>query len=310
VVSSYASYLLNFFNLRKYITFCPLRELNFSRHIKMVLSFFAMSCATTIYTNLDTVMLEFMSGDIEVGYYSAAIKVKTVLVAVVTSLGTVLLPRASYYVENDLLNEFKSISQKALRFVILVAPPLMIYFTIFAEETIYLLSGTYFSGSIIPMQVIMPTLLAIGLTNIMGIQMLIPMGKEKIVLWSEIAGAIVDFVINFALIPRFASTGAAIGTLSAEIVVWIVQFFSLKKIVGTMYRHLPYMSVVAGCIVGGMASVWIKKLNTGLFITLLLSAILFFFAYWLVLHIARESLVRELEMKMTQKIRGIVKKRQ
>ena len=58
--------------------------------MKPVLIFFAMSCATTIYTNLDTVMLGFMTTDAEVGYYNAAVKIKVILVSVVTSLGTVL----------------------------------------------------------------------------------------------------------------------------------------------------------------------------------------------------------------------------
>ena len=72
---------------------------NLKRHIKPILIFFAMSCATTIYTNLDTVMLGFMSSDTDVGYYNAAIKIKVILVSIVTSLGTVLLPRASYYIQ-------------------------------------------------------------------------------------------------------------------------------------------------------------------------------------------------------------------
>ena len=46
-------------------------------------------------------MLAFMKDDTAVGYYSAAVKIKCVLVSVVTSLGTVLLPRASYYIENN-----------------------------------------------------------------------------------------------------------------------------------------------------------------------------------------------------------------
>ena len=44
-----------------------------------------MSCATTIYTNLDTVMLGFMTTDTDVGYYNAAVKIKVILVSVVTA---------------------------------------------------------------------------------------------------------------------------------------------------------------------------------------------------------------------------------
>ena len=102
-----------------------------------MLIFFAMSCATTIYTNLDTVMLGFMTTDAEVGYYNAAVKIKVILVSVVTSLGTVLLPRASYYIQTGELKEFRRITRKALNFVMLIATPLMLYFIYFAKEGIY-----------------------------------------------------------------------------------------------------------------------------------------------------------------------------
>lgn len=87
-----------------------------------------MSCATTIYTHLDTVMLGFMTTDIDVGYYNAAIKIKYILVSIVTSLGVVLLPRASYYVQRGQMNEFYRITKKAINFVMLVATPMMVYF--------------------------------------------------------------------------------------------------------------------------------------------------------------------------------------
>ena len=47
------------------------------------------------------------------------------------------------------------------------------------------------AGAIIPMQIIMPTLTLIGISNVTGIQMMVPLGREKQVLYSEIAGAIV-----------------------------------------------------------------------------------------------------------------------
>lgn len=86
------------------------------------------------------------------------------------------------------------------------------------------------------MQLIMPTLLLIGITNILGIQMLIPMGKEKVVLYSEIWGAVVDVIINAILIPKYASAGAAIGTLIAEFVVFVVQFRFLKDEVKDAFK--------------------------------------------------------------------------
>lgn len=49
-----------------------------------------MSVAITIYSNLDITMLGFMRDNTEVGYYDVAIKIKIILVNIVTSLGAVL----------------------------------------------------------------------------------------------------------------------------------------------------------------------------------------------------------------------------
>ena len=114
----------------------------FRRHVKPVSVFFAMACATTIYTHLDTVMLGFMVTDADVGYYNAAVKIKLVLVGIVTSLGTVLLPRTSYYIRQGLMEDFRRITNKAVNFVVLLASPLVLYFILFAKVGIYFLSGT------------------------------------------------------------------------------------------------------------------------------------------------------------------------
>ena len=229
IFAASASNVFNFIRLRKIVGSEKVGKLDFKQHLKPVFTFFIISCATTIYTNLDNVMLGFMKDDVEVGYYNAATKIKNILVSIVTSLGTVLMPRASYYIQQDMWDEFYALSKKAIKFVLLAATSMMVYFMIFAREGVLFLSGDAFEGAIMPMIIIMPTLLFIGLTNIMGIQMLIPMGQEYAVMISTFVGAIVDLVLNTILIPQLGANGAAIGTLAAELVVLIVQMVYLRK---------------------------------------------------------------------------------
>ncbi len=294
IFAASASNIMNLINAHKYVDLRPIGNYDFKRHMKPILIFFAMSCATTIYTNLDTVMLGFMSTDTDVGYYNAAVKIKIILVSVVTSLGTVLLPRASYYIQQGKLDEFRRITKKALNFVVLIATPLMIYFIYYAKEGIYFLSGSAYAGAVVPMQVIMPTLLLIGITNILGIQILVPMGREKTVLYSEIAGAIVDIIVNALLIPKYASTGAAIGTLVAEFAVLVVQYWALKNEVRDSFKQIHYIRIAIALVLGSMASLWVKLLGLGNFITLVISALLFFGAYALVLLAFKEEMVIEI----------------
>lgn len=295
VFAGAASNIFNFIHARRYISFKPTGGYNIRQHIRPVLVFFAMSCATMIYTHLDTVMLGFMTTDTDVGYYGAAVKIKTLLVAIVTSLGTVLLPRASYYVKQGRMEEFRSVTSRALRFAILLSAPMSLYFMIYARYGIRLLSGNGYDGAIMPMIIIMPTLLLIGMSNITGMQILVPTGREKVVLYSEVAGALVDVVINAALIPSMKSSGAAIGTLVAEGVVLLVQYRALKEEVGPILRKIRYASFLPALALGTLASAWTLFVSfgsgeLGAFLTLLSSSVCFFGVYLAFLLITKEPL--------------------
>lgn len=303
VFASSASYLLNIIYSKKYVKLVPIKfaRLNVKRHIKSVLIFFAMSCAASIYTHMDTVMLGFMTTDQEVGYYSAATKIKVLLTSTVTSLGTVLLPRVSYYIEHNMKSEFIRITRKAINFNFVIGLPLAVYFIIYAKEGILFLSGIQYENSINAMRIIIPTIVFIGLTNIMGIQILLPLGLERIVLYSEISGAVIDLILNLILIPVLKVSGAAIGTLVAEIIVFIIQYIYLRDIVYDAFSKIKYLHILVGILVAIIASIplkliWTLEMDVELssFIILGGSFVLFFFIYAVILVAFKESIIIEI----------------
>ena len=300
-----ASNLMNFIHARKYLTYRNLGKLQLTRHLKPIALFFAMSCATTIYLPLDRVMLGFIGNDADVGYYGAAVKVKNIMLSLVTSLGAVLLPRASYYVEHGLMDEFVKITKKALHFVVVASVPISVFFILYAHESIMVVSGAEYLPAVPAMQAIIPTLIFVGITNILGIQILLPLGKEKYVLYSEIAGAVVDLILNMLLIPHYKATGAAIGTLAAEFVVLIVQLILFRKIkdkidITDTFKQIKYYTIISAVIAGSIASVWIKfvsiPINTGYLlvnnlIPLAIAGLLFFGIYAIVMLIYKDEIV-------------------
>ncbi|MCI8466472.1 MAG: flippase [Lachnospiraceae bacterium] len=298
ILASVGSNFLNLLNLRKYITLRPVGNYCIVRHLKPIMVFFFMSVATTVYTNLDTVMLGFMKTDVDVGYYSAAVKVKNILISMVTALGTVLLPRVSYYIEHNMEEEFIRISRKALNFVVITALPLTVYFIFFAEESVLLLSGDSFTGAILPMQLIMPTILFVGITNMLGMQILVPLDKENLVFYSVLAGAIVDLIVNILCIPSMASAGAALGTLIAELVVLLIQLFMLRDRIRQFIESLQLGKIIMAVFVGSLACIWVKHLQLSSFFALLVSALLFFGSYGLLLFLLKENFLYETVMQL------------
>lgn len=303
VLASSASNLLNLFNSKKYIEWKPIKGKQYRKHLKAIVVFFAMTCATTIYINVDTIMLGILKSDIDVGYYDAAVKVKRVLVSVITSLGTVLLPRVSYYVEKKMNEEFKKITAKALNYVVVMALPLMFFFMLYAEHSIYFFAGKAYSGAIIPMKIIMPAIFFIGVSNILGIQILIPLGKEKIVLYSEIAGAIINIILNSFFIPIYAASGAAFATVVAEFVVMLFQCIYLWKKVANSLLKIQYYKIFFAIVWALVPSIYIRSLNLSNFVVLLLSAGVFFANYIIVLFILKENIVSYILGSVLDKIK-------
>ena len=291
ILATSASYVLNFLNLRKYINFRPVGGYRVTRHLRPILIFFALSVATTIYTNLDNVMLGFMKDDASVGLYSTAVKVKSLLVALVTSASAVLLPRASYYVDKGKIEEFYRILKQMMHLILEISLPMALYFMIFAREGVIFLAGSAFAGAVLPMRVIMPTLVLIGMTNVIGIQMLVPLGREKAVLRSVVAGAVVDVVLNIILIPQFSALGAAIGTLVAEMTVLMVQLQAIRSIPVRIFSETTTWKLVVAMALATAASIWSLFVIDGVLISLLVSAVCFFGTYGGSLVLLKEPLL-------------------
>ena len=135
----------------------------------------------------------------------------------------------------------------------------------------------------------------IGIINvikgiILGIQILVPLGKERAVLHSEILGAIVDLILNFILIPKYAASGAATGTLIAELAVLVYQMVVLWKVVRPMLRNISYLKIFVATLLALVATFWVPALGLRTFFTLAISALLFFSVYLGYLVIRKEPI--------------------
>ena len=307
VIASFGSYVLNFICLRKFVTFQKTGTYQFKQHLKHIMVFFAMSAGASIYLNLDVVMLRFLQSNEAVGYYNAGIKVKTVLVTCVTSLGTVLLPRLSYYIETADKKAFQLMVGKAFRFVFVAASAVTVYFSIFARESILLLSGEAFLPAVGPMMILMPTVLLIGLSNVTGIQILTPNGREREVMYSIWGGAILYFVLNLIVIPKFSANGAALSTLLAEGMVLLLQCWFLRDVLWSYIRQVQCWKIVIALAVASVMTIPVKIwIDSGVFVTLLVSAIVFFGGYAVVLLLLKEPFVSEI---LNSGIHAIVRKK-
>lgn len=217
--------LINFIHLRKYLKPARVKwnQLNVTHHIRPTLNIFLLNVVISIYIQLNTIMLGFMTDDRAVGLFTSGTKLTHLIIVVLTSLGTAMLPRCSHLISERKFDEFNAIITKSYHLLMFSAIPLTVGTILLARPLVYCFCGGDFSGAVPVVLYTAPTIIFIGLTNIIGIQILYPYGRENLVIISTIVAAVLNIVLNIFLIPPYAETGAAISTLIAEFSVLVVQ---------------------------------------------------------------------------------------
>ena len=293
VLMNSGSNILNLINIRKYLSFkgMKLKDLNIFRHLKPILIIFAASLSTSIYLQLDVVMLGNINDKV-VAYYTVPNKLIRLVMILITALGTVLVPRISNCLKNKDVENYKKYINLSLKYILMIAIPSLVGIFLLADNIIYIMAGEKFLQSILTMRILVFILFIVGLAYFLGFQILYPHGLEKYYTYSVTIAAIINFIFNYIMIPRYYQNGAAIGTIIAELTgVIIMLYFTrnyLKDIEFYSLKNLKYF-VSAGIM--GIFILIIKTLNLSNLLTMLVAILLGSIIYFLILFLLKEDIM-------------------
>lgn len=285
--------IFNFFRLRKYIhrENIIFSELHIKRHIKPVLKVFSFSVVTSIYLQLNTVLLGFLKNALAVGYFAAATKVMQMLLKMSACLGSVMMPRASHLIAENKETEFNRLIQKSYDFTLAIALPMTIGLIFCAPSLITALCGVKFEHSILPSQIIAPIILMVAISNVFGIQVLFPKGKINIVTLCCGIGAVADLMLNLCLIPLFSYIGTSIAYLGAEVATTVSMYFIGRRYIPIIYFKKSHLTYVLGCIVMAFVLYGISLLQLPTLTILLLQGCCGVLAYFIILCICKDEML-------------------
>jgi len=231
---------INIFSIRKLVTI-SYKGTSYKRHFRPLLIIFSNSIITSVYLVFDTIILGFLTNDLNVGYYSAAMRISKISMAVIGVLGAVLLPRLTLAFQEEDLTAARSLIGKSLSFVIFISIPIAVGTLCLSKEIIFLFAGDKYSNSVYSLNILCFIVIVIGLAQVFANQILLPMHKEKNILFASLFGMVVSLSLNFALIPIFKHVGAAISSFSTELVVTIVLFIYARKALKFNFPYKPFL---------------------------------------------------------------------
>lgn len=292
--------IFNFFRLRKYIhrENIIFSELHIKRHVKPVLKVFSFSVVTSIYLQLNTVLLGFLKNTLAVGYFAAATKVMQMLLTMSACLGSVMMPRASHLIAENKKDEFNRLIQKSYDFTLAIALPMTIGLIFCAPSLITALCGVKFEHSILPSQIIAPIILLVAISNVFGIQVLFPKGKINIVTFCCCIGAVADLILNLCLIPFFSYIGTSIAYLGAEVATTVSMYFIGRKYIPIIYFKKSHLTYVLGCMVMAFALYGLSLLQLPTLTILLLQGCCGVLAYFIILCICKDEMLVQILSKI------------
>ena len=235
-ISAGGSGILNFIHARKHITLFinPIKTYNLKKHIKPILILFGISVTSTIYLNVDTTMLGLMKGDTTVGIYTTAVKINRILIMLISTLSTVLLPRLSYYIASDNKMEFNLLVKKTVQFMLMLIIPSMIGLYLLSEEIILIFTGRHFIDAVPVLKIMSVNLFLAPINGFITYQIFMPFRKEKAAFYAALSGSILNIALNSFLIPLYSLEGAAFATNFSEVIVMFICLYYANKLVNIM----------------------------------------------------------------------------
>lgn len=280
--------------LPKYIEKIKINELRIFKHFKPTIGLFIPQIAMQVYTVLDKTMIGSIIEDkSEVGYYEQAQKIVKLLLTIATSLGTVMIPRmANTFAKGD-HEKLKEYMKKSFQFVLVLAFPLMFGIISVANKFVPIFYGSGYEKVVYLIITISPILVAIGLSNVVGTQYLLPTKKQKEFTISVTLGAITNVVLNAILIRIWKSIGASIATVMAEFAVTGIQFYLARKEISIIEvvriaKNYFVASIIMFCI-----SIILGKIINNNMLSIILQASCGGIVYLIVLIILKDRIIDE-----------------
>lgn len=214
----------------KFLVRTSIKNLQPIKHIKGTLALFIPTIAIQVYSSLDKVMLGSIVGNpYENGYYEQSYKLVRIVLTFVAAFGTVLIPRVGYYYNNGKYKEMKSIIMKGFNFAWCIGFPSAFGLMGCSDNIIPWFFGVGYEKMAVLLKVFSLLIIIVGLNNVTGMQYLIPTNRQNIFTKTVIYGALINIILNYVLIPRYMSVGAAVASVIAEAVVLGTELFAIRK---------------------------------------------------------------------------------
>lgn len=252
--------LLMWCTLFKHIKKVKISELKPLPHLKKTFVYFIPAVATSIYTQLDKLMIGWITkDDCENGYYEQTTKIIAMLKGLVLTINIVMSSRMSFLFEYKKFEEMKKRLVRTCDFIMLLAIPAVVGLVCISDSFVPIFFGNGYDKVVILLYIMSPILIVVGLSNVLGACYFTPSGQRSRSNKVIVLGALINVVLNIPLILAFKSIGACIASVIAETFIATCYLFmgkewlKFKSVTNICWKKI-IASIFMICVVIGIKS--------------------------------------------------------
>ena len=190
---------------------------------------FQSMIAINVYTTSNTFILGLFASETIVGYYAAADKIRMAFQGVQSVLAQTVFPHVNSLVKES-YEKFILFIKRFLKLEVTIGFSVSLLLFIFSPQLVKLLLGEKFvtSGELLRIISALPVL--ISLSNIFGIQIMLPLGYDRAFNRIISSAALLHILLLIVIVPAYFAIGTSIAVVITESVVTLLTFlFVMRK---------------------------------------------------------------------------------
>lgn len=194
-----------------------------------------------LLTNADILIISWMRNVVDVGIYSAAIRIVQVLYIVPAVIQTATLPLFARFAKNN-DEKFRSALERTVSFIFLVSIPLSLGGAILGGGIMRLVFGSAYAAGGISFSILMLGL-SFDYAGAVISSAIFAYDHQKSLIVCSAIGGISNVLFDLLLIPHWGMAGSAVATLLAQILSNSYLWYAMKRI--NRFHVLPNIRKVA-----------------------------------------------------------------
>ena len=231
----------------------------------------------TVYYSIDIIMITQFVGTYDAGLYNAAYKLITVLNLFYTIYLTAVYPVMTKLFEDS--KELLSFSYvKSMKYLLLVTIPIAVFTCFYSADIINIYGPEFIEAS----TVLSILIWTVCFLFVNGACSMVLNASYKEYAVTKIFGiaAVFNVILNLFLIPYCSLYGAAVATVLSEILIFVLEMYSIKKINQLPDRHFVF-DVFKIILASGILAIVLYYLNINMWLAMPVSIIVYFAAIFL-----------------------------